>query len=128
LPVDDVIFSRVIAMNEPLIWMTGPVLLNDSAVWFAAYGFGWGYRSFAISYEAVCDSLGAADTTDAQIRLAFQLGRRHILQAVQQYGSLPYEGQRIRLSLDGLSRPDIPEEIVSLASSGEHGSTYTTSP
>jgi hypothetical protein len=115
-------------MNEPLIWMTVPVLSNDSAVWFAAYGFGWGYRSFAISYEAVCESFGAADTTDAQIRLAFQLANRHILRAVQQYGLLPYKGQRIRLSLDGLSRSKIPEEIASLAGSGEPGSTDTTSP
>ncbi|HTR05497.1 MAG TPA: hypothetical protein VMJ11_02290 [Paraburkholderia sp.] len=115
-------------MNEPLIGMTEPVLSNDSAVWFAAYGFGWGYRSFAISYEALRDSLGAADTTDAQIRLAFQLGKRHILQAVQQYGSLPYEGQRIRLSLGGLWRLNIHEEIASLAASGEPGSTCATSP
>ncbi|XUW89972.1 hypothetical protein OH764_08005 [Burkholderia sp. M6-3] len=110
-------------MKEPLILMTVPVLSNDCAVWFAAYGFGWGYRAFAISYEAVVDSLGAADATDAQIRLAFQLGRRHILRAVQQYGSIPYEGQRIRLSLDEPLRSDIPEEIASLASSGESGPT-----
>jgi hypothetical protein len=113
----------VIAVNEPLILMTLPVLSNDSAVWFSAYGFGWGYRAFAISYEAVCDSLGAADVTDAQIRLAFQLGRRHVLHAVQKYGALPYEGQRIRLALDGQSGSDTPEKIASLASSGEPGPT-----
>jgi hypothetical protein len=78
--------------------------------------------------EALRDSLGAADTTDPQIRLAFQLGKRHILQAVQQYGSLPYVGQRIRLSLDGLSRLNVHEEIASLAGSGEPGLTYAKSP
>ncbi|SOE86938.1 hypothetical protein SAMN05446935_7469 [Burkholderia sp. YR290] len=106
-------------MNEPLIWMTVPVLSNESAVWFAAYGFGWGYRAFAISYDAVCDSLGAADTTDAEIRLAFSVRKATILQAVQRYGSLPYEGQRIRLSLDVLSLSTFPEEIASMTSSGE---------
>lgn len=129
MPVDDVIlFAKVIAMNEPLIWITAPVLSDESAVWFAAYGFGWGYRAFAVSYEVVCDSLGAADVTHAQIRLAFQLGRRRILEAVQRYGSLPYEGQRIRISLDGLSRSNIPKETASLARSGELGSSCTTSP
>jgi hypothetical protein len=86
-------------MDEPMIRIAAPVLHKEFAVWFAAYGFGWGYRAFAISYDTVCDSLGAADTTDAQIRLAFQLGTRQVLQAVQQYGASPYEGNRISLSL-----------------------------
>lgn len=106
-------------MNEPLIWTTEPILSNASAVWFAAYGFGWGYRAFAISYDAVCGSLGAANTTDTQIHLAFQLGQRRILRAVRQYGSLPHEGGRIWLTLDVLSQPVIHDEIAGNASTAE---------
>lgn len=108
-------------MNEPLIWTTTPILSNGSAVWFAAYGFEWGYRAFAISYDAICGSLGAADTTDVQIRLAFQLGRRRILEAVRQYGSLPYEGQRILLTLDVPSQSAFHEETASTTSNEQLG-------
>lgn len=111
-------------MDEPMIRIAAPVLHKEFAVWFAAYGVGWGYRAFAISYDTVCDSLGAADTTDAQIRLAFQLGTRQVLQAVQQYGASPYEGNRISLSLDELSLSKIPEETASSTSGGERGLTF----
>ncbi|KAA1014303.1 hypothetical protein FVF58_05385 [Paraburkholderia panacisoli] len=90
-------------MNQPMIWITAPDLSQGSTVRFSAYGFGWGYRAFSVSYEAVCESLGAADSTEEQIRLAFQLGKRQILRAVLQHESLPYQGQRIALSLEGTS-------------------------
>lgn len=86
-------------MKQPMILITEPALSHESAVWFSAYGFGWGYRSFAISYEAIRESLGAGDTTDEQIYLAFQLGQRQIIKAVLQNASPCYRGQRISLSL-----------------------------
>jgi hypothetical protein len=91
-------------MNQPVIWITAPDLSDGSTVRFSAYGFGWGYRAFAVSYEAVCESLGAGDTTEEQIRLAFQLGKRQILQAVLQHETLSYKGQRISLLLESRLR------------------------
>ncbi|WP_433706063.1 hypothetical protein [Paraburkholderia sacchari] len=86
-------------MNEPTIWFTAPVLSHGTELWFSAYGFAWGYRAFAIPYEVVCETLGAADSTDEQIRLAFQLGKQTVLRAVRQHDDQPYEGVRIRLLL-----------------------------
>jgi hypothetical protein len=71
-------------------------------VWFSAYGFGWGYRAFALPYEAVREHLGAGDLTDQQIRLAFELGKRRILQVVEVCGEMSYEGQRVSLPVDKL--------------------------
>ncbi|REE21482.1 MULTISPECIES: hypothetical protein [unclassified Paraburkholderia] len=105
-------------MNQPMIGITAPLLSHGSAVWFSAHGFGWGYRAFAISYEVIFESLGARDATDEQIRLAFQLGKRKILQAVLQQELLPYEGQRIWLLLESPSlstppeEPDVPERVT----------------
>jgi hypothetical protein len=87
-------------MNQPMIRITAPLLSHGSAVWFSAHGFGWGYRAFAISHDVICESLGARDTTDEQIRLAFQLGKRRILQAVLQHELPSYQGQRIWLRLE----------------------------
>jgi hypothetical protein len=109
------ILQQSAAMNEPMIWITVPDLSQGFTVRFSAYGFGWGYRAFAVSYEAVCESLGAGDTTEEQIRLAFQLGKRQILQAVLQHESLSYQGQRISLSLERRSHstsPDAPETMT----------------
>ncbi|ASW04404.1 hypothetical protein CJU94_40385 (plasmid) [Paraburkholderia aromaticivorans] len=89
-------------MNQLSVQLTPPVLSQDSAVWFSAYGFGWGYRAFALPYEAVRERLGAGDTTDQQIRLAFELGKRRILQAVEPCGEMPYEGQRVSLPAEKL--------------------------
>jgi hypothetical protein len=88
-----------IAMSQPLVWITAPVLSDEVAVWFSAYGFGWGYRAFSVSLEVFRESLGVNDIADEQIRLAFSAGKHQILEAVLQHGSSPYAGKRIRLSL-----------------------------
>jgi len=59
-------------MNLPIVQFTAPVLCRDSAIWFSAYGFGWGYRAFAIPYDAMRACLGTEDLTDQQVRLAFE--------------------------------------------------------
>jgi hypothetical protein len=84
-------------MNKPSIQLTSPILSGDAAVWFSAYGFGWGYRAFASPFEAICERLGAADMTDRQIRLAFELGKRRILKAIEPSAETPYEGLRVVL-------------------------------
>ncbi|MFL9937043.1 hypothetical protein P0D88_50855 [Paraburkholderia sp. RL18-103-BIB-C] len=68
---------------------------------FSAYGFGWGYCAFALPAEAVCEKLGAANETPKQLMLAFELGKRRVLQAVEQK-ALPSTGERITLSADDL--------------------------
>ena len=101
-------------MNQPMIWITAPDLSQAATVRFSAYGFGWGYRAFEVSYEAACESLGAGDTTEEQIRLAFQLGK-----PVLRHGSLPYHGQRISLFLEGPSHSMSLEARQRVTDSGE---------
>ncbi|CAB3734399.1 hypothetical protein SCB29_30105 [Paraburkholderia sp. SIMBA_055] len=99
-------------MNQPTICITVPILSLESTVWFSVYGFGWGYRAFELSRHTVCESLGARDMSEQQILLAFQLGKRQILDAVLQQASLCYHGERILLSLDAKSqrmRTDAPK-------------------
>jgi len=90
---------KVIAMSQPLVWITSPVL-HGNTVWFTAYGFGWGYRAFAVPYQVILEPLDADDVRDEQIRLAFESGRSDILQAVLQHQLSPYGGERIWLSLE----------------------------
>ncbi|WP_321939884.1 hypothetical protein [Paraburkholderia sp. J8-2] len=104
-------------MNQPSIWITPPVLTHGTDVWFSAYGFGWGYRAFSISYESVCTALGAADLTEEQIRLAFQLGKQTLLRAILQNDFQLYGGQRIWLPLEASIRPTAP---------GQHETPSTT--
>ena len=87
-------------MNQPSICISAPVSSHRGEIWFSAYGFGWGYRAFAISYDDACESLGASDVTEEQIRLAFQSGEQTLLRAIRHNVSRPAEGKRIRLSLD----------------------------
>ena len=47
------------------------------------FGFDWGYCSFALPVEVICEVLGAANTSAKQLTLAFELGRRRILPAVE---------------------------------------------
>jgi hypothetical protein len=86
-------------MDQPHIEITAPILCTASAVWFSAYGFGWGYRAFALPFDVVCEELGARDETEQQVRLAFELSKRRILGAVQQYEAAPTTGERITLSV-----------------------------
>ncbi|WP_236001832.1 hypothetical protein [Paraburkholderia elongata] len=92
---------KVLAMDQPGTNVTAPILSSDSAVWFSAYGFGWGYCAFTLPSEAVCAKLGAGNGTAKQLLLAFELGKRKLLKAVVQK-ALPCTGERIRLSADDL--------------------------
>jgi len=89
-------------MDQLTVQFTAPVLSRDALVLFSAYGFGWGYRAFAVPYEVVHERLGAGGMTDQQIRLAFELGKRRVLEAVESCGKLPYEGQRVSLPAERL--------------------------
>jgi|SRR5690349_15889558 len=56
--------TQVNAMDQPRIVTTPPILCADSAaVWFSAYAFGWGYCAFALTFELVCEELGARNET-----------------------------------------------------------------
>jgi hypothetical protein len=96
--------TQVNAMDQPRTVITDPILCADSAVWFSAYGFGWGYRAFALPFEVVCEELGARNETVQQVRLAFELNKRRILRTVQQYGAASATGERITLSVADLQR------------------------
>ncbi|HEX7913545.1 hypothetical protein A6V36_21600 [Paraburkholderia ginsengiterrae] len=84
-------------MKQPRTSLTAPLLSADSTVWFSAYGFGWGYCAFALPAETVCEKLGAANESPKQLMLAFELGKRRLLQVVEQK-ALPGTGERITLS------------------------------
>jgi hypothetical protein len=102
--------TQVNAMDQPRTVITAPILCADSAaVWFSAYGFGWGYRAFALPFEVVCEELGARNETVQQVRLAFELNKRRILRTVQQYGAASPTGERITLSVADLQR--VPPEL-----------------
>lgn len=88
-------------MNQPRTYLTAPLLSADSTLWFSAYGFGWGYCAFALPAETVCERLGAANVTQKQLMLAFELGKRRILRAVV-HKALPRTGERIPLLADDL--------------------------
>ncbi|WP_243672386.1 hypothetical protein [Paraburkholderia kirstenboschensis] len=89
--------QEVTAMNQPNTNLTAPLLTVDWTLWFSAYGFGWGYCAFALPAETVCEKLGAANETAKQLILAFELGKRKILQAVEQK-AIPRTDERITLS------------------------------
>jgi hypothetical protein len=93
-------------MKIPLPDITKPTLSNDSAVWFSAYGFGWGYCAFALPFQAVCEQLGARDTSSRQLMLAFELGRRKIVQAVAS-AEIPLNGDRVTLDLALVPGPSV---------------------
>jgi hypothetical protein len=76
--------------------LTMPILSAHSEVWFSAYCFGWGYRAFSLSREAVSEILGPAPETPEQLTRAFELGKRRILRAVER-SSAPAPGERITL-------------------------------
>jgi hypothetical protein len=84
-------------MDPPGIDLTTPVTDADSTLLFSAYGFGWGYRAFALPAETICEKLGAANESPKQLMLAFELGKRRILLAVGQK-ALPDNGERSTLS------------------------------
>jgi hypothetical protein len=78
------------------ISITAPVISHDASLWFSAYGFGWGYCAVSLPIESVCEHLGAADSSARQLTLAFELGRKRILKAVEQI-EIPETGDRVVL-------------------------------
>lgn len=82
--------------------ITAPILFADSAVWFSAYGFGWGYRAFALPFEVVREGLGARNETAQQVRLAFELNKRRIVKAIQRRVALSATDERLTLSVADL--------------------------
>jgi hypothetical protein len=88
------------AMHQP-INLTSPTFSSDSTIWFSAYGFGWGYRAFALPAHTVREKLGAADESPKQLALAFELGKHRILRTIEQIPP-PQAGERIQLSLADL--------------------------
>lgn len=89
--------QEVTAMDQPHTNLSAALLTVDSTLWFSAYGFGWGYCAFALPAETVCEKLGAANETPKQLMLAFELGKRRLLQVIEQK-TLPATGERITLS------------------------------
>lgn len=89
--------GNVTDTGQPDTTLTAPILSTDSAVWFSAYGFGWGYCAFSLPYGAVCEQLGATNESAKQVLLAFELGKRRILKAVE-HKTLPGSGERMMLS------------------------------
>lgn len=83
-------------MDIALPIIAATTVQDDSAIWFSAYGFGWGYCVFEIRPSIMQTHLGATDTTPRQLLLAFELGKRSVLQAIGNK-SLPDTGERITL-------------------------------
>jgi hypothetical protein len=87
-------------MTVPPVSITSPSISYDASLWFSAYKFGWGYCAFSLPVETVCEHLGAADASARQLVLAFELGRKRIVKAVEQV-AIPMTGDRVVLgSLD----------------------------
>ncbi|QBR01152.1 hypothetical protein [Paraburkholderia pallida] len=84
-------------MDQSRTNLTAPLLSADSTLLFSAYGFGWGYCAFALRAETVCEKLGAANGTPKELVLAFQLGKRRLVEAVE-HQVLPGTGERVTLS------------------------------
>jgi hypothetical protein len=86
---------------DQLINLTSPRVSSNSTVWFSAYGFGWGYRAFALPAHAVREKLGAPDESARQLAIAFELGKHRILRTIVRIAP-PQAGERIELSSDDL--------------------------
>jgi len=97
----DPLKRKVLAMENHNHKLTAAVLSPDSSLWFSAYGFGWGYCAFELPAHVAREQLGAADAAPNQLMLAFELGRRRVLRAVEQK-MLPANGERIVLSAEDL--------------------------
>jgi hypothetical protein len=87
-------------MDSSYINLTTPIVF-DSTLWFSAYGFGWGYRAFELRPEVVCQHLGAADDSQKQLLLAFQLGKQRLM-GVAERKMPPSSGERIEITSEDL--------------------------
>jgi hypothetical protein len=88
-------------MEQPITDLTEPILSIDSAIWFSAYGFGWGYCAFALPAEVVCECLGATDGSPEQLLMAFRVGKPRLLAAAERTAR-PGIGKRLPLSANDL--------------------------
>lgn len=89
-------------MTQPTIAITRSTPSDTRAIWFSAYGFGWGYRAFELPFEVACEKLEASNPTAKHSLLAFELGRRQILRVVDR-DSGRYNGERLTLSAQDFS-------------------------
>ena len=84
-------------MDSSYINLTSPIVANQSTLWFSAYGFGWGYCAFELKPDVVCEFLGAANDSEKQLLLAFQLGKQR-LAGVAERKMPPPNGERIEIT------------------------------
>ncbi|MBB5466040.1 hypothetical protein HDG32_002147 [Paraburkholderia sp. CI2] len=88
-------------MEQVHIQLTPPVLANESALWFSAYGFGWGYCGYELRSDVVCQYLGAANDSPKQLLLAFQLGKPRLLAAAERKAPAS-TGERVEITGEDL--------------------------
>ena len=88
-------------MEQVHVRFTTPVLANESALWFSAYGFGWGYCSYELRSDVVCQYLGAANDSPKQLLLAFEHGKPRLLAATERKVALS-TGERVELTGEDL--------------------------
>jgi len=84
-------------MDSSYINLTAPVVASQSTLCFSAYGFGWGYCAFKLRPEVVCEYLGAADDSQKQLLLAFQLAKQRLV-GVAERKMPPSNGERIEIT------------------------------
>jgi hypothetical protein len=89
-------------MNSTAVTLTRP-LVHAGAIWFVAYGSGWGFRAFEIPGDIARSELGAADASPQQLALAFELGRERIGKAAEAK-AIEYQGQRIEIRITDLRK------------------------
>ena len=82
-------------LATPAVKLTRPVV-HGEALWFTAYEFGWGYRAFELPAALAQRELGALDTSERQLTLAFELGRQRIVGAITPMNS-ECGGKRVAL-------------------------------
>jgi hypothetical protein len=71
-------------------------VFSDDEIQFSAFGLGWGFCAYSLPAHLVVERLGAANATERQLNLAFQVNRQRIMQAVVEAG-LPEPGKRVIL-------------------------------
>lgn len=82
---------------------TSAIFSREDGVLFSAYGLTFGYRAFALSFEAACECLGALNQERAQVLLAFQLNHPRIARAIKEK-TLLADGRRVVLDADDFTR------------------------
>lgn len=70
---------------EHALSLSAPVFANGE-IHFSAFGPGWGFCSYTLPAHLVVAQLGAADSSQHQLNLAYQLNRQRIIAAVAEGG------------------------------------------